>query len=409
MADDGVWRLATALSGAVTPLDVATALAEEGASAAGASFSNLAILDAATDQVRAIHHSSAGSDIVARWTEFRLDTPTPLCEAMQSGLPVLLESLDVIGTRFPNMRADTLAAGLSATASLPLAAANGVILGAAGFGWPVVQDFGIEQLRRLDLVAHLAAQALDRANLYEVERERALSRERNDAQLFQDACLPRTLPQDISLEVAATYLPASDAAMGGDWYDVFPVEDGMCLVIGDVTGHGLQSAATMAQLRNTVRAYAIEDPSPAHVLTRLNNMMCQLEPGKHATGIVAVWDERNGTILRSNAGHPPILRCRVGEFGFLTPPPGGILLGVDPDRVYQEESKLLRPGTTLLFYTDGLIEVRGRNLDGMAELLALVESCDDLAPQALCDRVLDWRRHVGRIDDDVCIMATRLT
>ena len=112
MADDGVWRLATALSGAVTPLDVATALAEEGASAAGASFSNLAILDAATDQVRAIHHSSAGSDIVARWTEFRLDTPTPLCEAMQSGLPVLLESLDVIGTRFPNMRADTLAAGL---------------------------------------------------------------------------------------------------------------------------------------------------------------------------------------------------------------------------------------------------------------------------------------------------------
>ena len=133
--DDGVWRLAAALSGAVTPLDVATALAEEGAAAAGTSYSNLAILDAATDQVRAIHHSSAGSDIVARWTEFHLDTPTPLCEAMQSGLPVLLESLDVIGTRFPNIRADTLAAGLSATASLPLADGNGVILGAAGFGW----------------------------------------------------------------------------------------------------------------------------------------------------------------------------------------------------------------------------------------------------------------------------------
>ncbi len=183
-----------------------------------------------------------------------------------------------------------------ATASLPLASASGVILGAAGFGWPVVQDFGIEQVRRLDLIAHMAAQVLDRANLYEAERERALSRERDDAQLFQDACLPRTLPQGNSLEVAATYLPASDAAMGGDWYDVFPVEDGMCLVIGDVTGHGLQSAATMAQLRNTVRAYAIEDPSPARVLTRLNRMMCRLEPGKHATAIVAVWDERSGTI-----------------------------------------------------------------------------------------------------------------
>ena len=128
--------------------------------------------------------------------------------------------------------------------------------------------------------------------------------------------------------------------------------------------------------------------------TPLEGLVMATRPGDVDPGAV-LWALRHG--------------LRVGEFGFLIPPPGGILLGVDPDRVYQEESKLLRPGTTLLFYTDGLIEVRGRNLDGMAELLALVESCDDLAPQALCDQVLDWRRHVGRIDDDVCIMAARLT
>ena len=113
------------------------------------------------------------------------------------------------------------------------------------------------------------------------------------------------------------YLPASDAAMGGDWYDVFPVVGGTCLVIGDVAGHGVQSAAVMGELRNSVRAYAIEDPSPASVLTRLNTMMCQLEPGEYATAIVAVWDEERGTLLRSNAGHPPVLRCRRGEFVFL--------------------------------------------------------------------------------------------
>lgn len=89
--------------------------------------------------------------------------------------------------------------------------------------------------------------------------------------------------------------------------------------------------------------------------------MCHLEPGAYAAAIVAVWDEERGTLLRSNAGHPPVLRCRTGEFEFLAPPPGGRLLGVTPDWVYQEQPKVLRPGTTMLFYTDGLVERRGRN------------------------------------------------
>jgi serine phosphatase RsbU (regulator of sigma subunit) len=328
---------------------------------------------------------------------------------MMSRRPVLVESLVELERRYPDLVADTVAASIGATASYSLFSAAGLVLGAVGFGWPSAQEFGSDQLRTLDLVASLAAQALERAVLTLREHERASTRERADAQLLQDAFLPRSLPTTDTLDVAAVYLPASDAPMGGDWYDVFPVTGGTCLVIGDVAGHGVQSAAVMGQLRNSVRAYATEDPSPSSVLARLNRMMCRLEPGEYATAIVAVWDEARGTLLRSNAGHPPVLRCRPGEFGYLVPPPDGRLLGVSPDWVYQEQSKVLRPGTTMLFYTDGLVERRGHELlDGMSALLEFVEGLDDLSPQAICDQVLHWRRAQGRIEDDVCLLAARL-
>jgi serine phosphatase RsbU (regulator of sigma subunit) len=406
-SDSAIWRLATALSAAVTPLEVAQALAEEGATVAGASFSNMAVLES-TKRVRVVHRSGIDPDIADRWSDFDLSEPTPLCEAMRTGLPVLVESVEHMARRFPEMVADTLAASLSANVSLPLWSPGGALLGAVGFGWPSAQEFGVEQLRTLDLISNLAAQSLDRAVLYQKERERSSARERADALLFQDAFLPRELPQTSTLDVAAAYLPASDAAMGGDWYDVFPVAGGTCLVIGDVAGHGVQSAAVMGQLRNTIRAYAFEDPSPAGVLTRLNQMMCHLDPGEHATATVAVWNERNGTLLRSNAGHPPVLRCRVGECGYLIPPQGR-LLGVSPDWVYQEETKVLRPGTTMLFYSDGLIEWRGQGIDdGMGGLLAFVEKLEDLSPKAVCDQVLAWRLRVARQEDDVCVLAARL-
>ena len=250
---------------------------------------------------------------------------------------------------------------------------------------------------------------LIRAVLHQREYEQAISRERADAQLLQDAFLPRVLPRTDTFDVAAQYLPAADAALGGDWYDVFPVEAGTCLVIGDVMGHGSEAAATMGQLRNTIRAYAVEDPSPATVLRRLNHMMYRLEPGKFATAIVAVWDEHQGTLSRSNAGHPPVLRCRSDGCDYLTPAAGGRLLGASPEVAYQDEVKTMRPGTTILFYTDGLIEWRGQTVDGgMDPLLAFVEGLGDLSPQAICDHVIKWRHAIARQEDDVCVLAARL-
>jgi serine phosphatase RsbU (regulator of sigma subunit) len=406
--DEGIWRLANALSAAMTPHDVASALAQDGAVVAGASFSNMALLDAEARRVLAVHPTDIDPEVARRWSEFDLAQPIPMCDAMRTGLPILIESIDEMAIRFPLVIEETRAAGLNATASFPLTSASGEMLGAAAFGWSTPLDFGVERFRRLDLITHMAAQALERAVLYERERERAALRERADALLLQDAFLPRDLPKTDSLDVAAVYLPASHATVGGDWYDVFEVDGGICLVIGDVTGHGVQSASAMGQLRNTLRAYAVEDPSPASILNRLNRMMCRLEPGVHASAAVAVWDERQGTLLRANAGHPPVLRCREGEFGYLYPPQGR-LLGVTPEWEYGEEIKVMRPGTTLFFYTDGLIEWRDRSLDeGMDTLLEFAQGLRDLAPQALCDAVLQWRLRAGRLEDDVCALAARL-
>jgi serine phosphatase RsbU (regulator of sigma subunit) len=261
--------------------------------------------------------------------------------------------------------------------------------------------FGRGDLAIAEELAGHAAAVIDQARRHDREREAARS--------LQDALLPAELPGTEHLEMAAAYLPASDAAMGGDWYDVFPVDGGTCIVIGDVAGHGLHAVAVMAQVRNALRAFADEDPSPARIMTRLNRMLCRLEPNETATAIVAVWNPDARTLMRANAGHPPILRCRTGEFSYLPEEARGPLLGADPTVCYFETSKLLRPGTTLVLYTDGLVETRDRSLDdNMSDLLAFVEELSDHSPRAVRDDILSWRGRAGRLSDDLCILAARL-
>lgn len=160
--EDAVWRLATSLAGATTVDEVATALAEQGGRAAGASFASMAVLDEPTGLVRVAYHQSAEGG-APHWRSFHMSDQVPACEAMRTGLPVLLGSLDEVRARFPAVLADVVAAGLRARASLPVHSSNERMLGAIGFGWPDEQRFPASQLRRLDLVAQLVALAFERA------------------------------------------------------------------------------------------------------------------------------------------------------------------------------------------------------------------------------------------------------
>jgi serine phosphatase RsbU (regulator of sigma subunit) len=164
--EDALWRLATSLAGSVTLHDVAEALVREGGGAAGGTFANLALLTPGSDLVRMLHHSSSGRGPSGQ-REVSIEADVPACEAIRNGLPVLLGSIDEIHRRYPDILGEITAAGLSARASVPLHAATGEMLGAIGIGWHLPQDFDAQQLRRLDLVAQLAALAVERSQIAE--------------------------------------------------------------------------------------------------------------------------------------------------------------------------------------------------------------------------------------------------
>lgn len=307
---------------------------------------------------------------------------------------------------FPGTAGDRDRAGFRATAALPLLDASLEPVGGIGLAWRDPQPFDDAQRDRLSRFAEVVSRATVRALQHEDARASMSAVDDAQVKLLQDAFLPRGLPPTPGLEVAAAYRPARGAPMGGDWYDVFAVEDGTCLVVGDVAGHGVKEAAVMAQLRNAIRAFAVEGTTPARILARVNRLLCVLEPESTASAVIALWDPSTGYLVRANAGHPPVLRCRKGEFEYLAQPARHVLLGAVPTAAYRNMPKLMRPGSTLLFFTDGLVERRDVSLDQtMDDLLSFVQSLDDLSPKSVCDAVLEWRNEETALEDDVCIMA----
>ena len=142
------------------------------------------------------------------------------------------------------------------------------------------------------------------------------AREHAIAETLQRSLLPDALPQIPGLDLAVRYLPATEgAAVGGDWYDAFPLADGRVgLVIGDVAGHNIASASTMGQVRSLLRAYAIDDPDPGSALERTNAAVAQLLPDALASVVYAVLDPATGDLAYANAGHPPpIITTSVGR------------------------------------------------------------------------------------------------
>ena len=170
--EESIWRLATALANALTPSEVAEAVAQEGGAAAGGYFANMAVLEQGSEAVRVAHHSAFDSGAGAQWSTFALEEHVPACEAIRTGEPVLLGSAEEIVAQYPHpsLVAEIETAGLSARASVPLRAADGAVLGAAGFGWQRPQTFPPAQRRRLELIAQLTGLALARANTYVSEQ-----------------------------------------------------------------------------------------------------------------------------------------------------------------------------------------------------------------------------------------------
>jgi serine phosphatase RsbU (regulator of sigma subunit) len=253
--------------------------------------------------------------------------------------------------------------------------------------------------------------ALHNAALFEQQRQLAEALQRS---LLSAPAVPD------GVEIVVRYAPAVQAArVGGDWYDAFLQPSGATmLVIGDVVGHDVEAAAAMGQLRSMLRGLAVySDAGPAEVLRGLDVAMAQLGIGTYATAAVARFaqtpDETAAGITRmrwSNAGHvPPLVIGPDGELVPLTEWRADLLLGVDSRARRSEAVVPLAPGSTVLLFTDGLLERRGGgDLDtGMARLRAVAAELADRPLPDLCDELIE-RLVDGRPEDDVALVAIRL-
>jgi PAS domain S-box-containing protein len=242
-----------------------------------------------------------------------------------------------------------------------------------------------------------------------LENTDAFTREHAIAETLQRSLLPDALPDVPGLDLAVRYLPATEgAAVGGDWYDAFPVAGGRIgLVIGDVSGHNIASASVMGQIRSMLRAYAIDDPDPAAALERTNAAVIRLLPDALATVVYAVLNPATGDLVYANAGHPPpVISAVDGPPEYLDDAPG-TMLGALPGGRFSFGWRQLAPGARLMCYTDGLIEHRGRDIaDGLAALAATLSGCRGSAEEtcATVETALAAARQ-----DDVCLLTARLT
>jgi anti-sigma regulatory factor (Ser/Thr protein kinase) len=241
----------------------------------------------------------------------------------------------------------------------------------------------------------------------DVTEGRKAEREHRIAETLQQSLLPDRLPEIPGLLLAARYVPASaDMEVGGDWYDVVQLPSGKVgLAIGDVAGHGLRAASTMGQLRMGLRAYALEEPSPAKVVSRLDRLVSQLLGSEIVTLVYLVLDLESGMVRLANAGHPPPLvvggegKTSYLEEGFGSP------LGCDADPPVETSFRLV-PGSTLLLFTDGLVEKRGVSIqEGLERLETLAADCEQPV-ETFCERLLGSMVK-GVISDDVALLAIR--
>jgi GAF domain-containing protein/anti-sigma regulatory factor (Ser/Thr protein kinase) len=275
---------------------------------------------------------------------------------------------------------------------------EGNLIGVLHVGSLRPREFDQQDLAILQVAAARAAPGIERARLFS-----ALEHEQRVAMLLQRSLLPKRLVETVGITADALYVPASDE-VGGDWYDVFELAQGrLGVAIGDVVGHGLRAAALMGQLRTALHSYALLDRGPGHTLELVDRYVQALPDFAMATAAYAVLDPESGTVQIASAGHLPPLVVggsdpRIVE---LTP---AAPLGAFPYSRCSVREITIKPGETLVLYTDGLVERPGVPLStSLDQLLALI--APSMSVQELCQLAIERLVPIAGLRDDVALVA----
>ncbi|WP_324275011.1 GAF domain-containing SpoIIE family protein phosphatase [Blastococcus brunescens] len=359
------------------------------------------------------HSDPAARPLLERYAAVRLDSMpavSPAARALVSGEAVR-ECSETVRTMLPPGEARDVVRVLDPHSAVVLPMrGRGRTLGLLTVYFRPGTEVADENLATAQDVADRAGLALDNARLYNAQQQLAEGLQRS---------LLTEPPEPDHAEIAVRYLPAAEAArVGGDWYDAFLQPGGTTmLVIGDVVGHDTEAAAAMGQLRSLLRGIATySDAGPVEVLRGLDASMATLQTGTLATAAIARFEqtpeeyERGLTRMRwANAGHlPPLVVNPDGTVAELATWRGDLLLGVDADTRRRENVVTLDRGSTVLLYTDGLIERRDADLDsGLVRLRDALIELAGLPLQEMLDELLERLVH-GRPEDDVALVAVRL-
>jgi Stage II sporulation protein E (SpoIIE) len=209
------------------------------------------------------------------------------------------------------------------------------------------------------------------------------------------------------VDVAVRYRPAEPGHLvGGDWYDVLPLPDNdILLVVGDITGHGIDAVTGMIAARNALRGLAATGAGPAELLSHLNYAACHLTEGIAGTVVCGKYEPETRTLRWARAGHLPPVLVRDGK-GRALPLPEGVLLGLDPTAQYEEASTQLRVGDTLLLFTDGLIERRSGSISDLLREFTLAAAPAGPDARSHADRILGSA--LSDTGDDACLVVVRI-
>ncbi|QRP50165.1 PP2C family protein-serine/threonine phosphatase [Amycolatopsis sp. FDAARGOS 1241] len=288
--------------------------------------------------------------------------------------------------------------GLKVLLGVPMLARDELV-GVLHIGSTTVRAFDEDDIELLQVAASQLALTL---------RAETANEDRAAATALQRSLLPVRIPSVPGVDFAARYVPGADTAVGGDWYDVFPLPgDRIGIVMGDVAGHGLGAAVVMGRLRSALRAYALDAMSPAEALGKLSRKINHFEQGIMATVAYGIVPPGRKTITLSLAGHPPPVLAAPGAPARLLDvrPDLPVGLGLPPSARHDTEVTL-PPGCALAFYTDGLVERRDADLDDRFRRLTDAMTTGD--PDTVCAYVMAALVGSTPAHDDVALLvATR--
>jgi serine phosphatase RsbU (regulator of sigma subunit) len=406
-------RVSEALLGAHDPDEALHALGAELVESF-ADWVSFQAYDARGETARVLieHRDPTLAEHVARATEVlptAVTDETPSRRIARGAGPMLIPHIseETLHATTRNEEAHDLVARLGAASAVvvPLSGSRGVLGSMAVFRGPGSPPFTEPDLAVATEVGRRTGVAFE---VLEANRaQRVMAEELQRSMLTEPPVLE-------GAEIEARYVPAADEAqVGGDWYDSFVRRDGsLLLTVGDVVGHDFQAAAVMGQLRGVLRGIGYgHGGGPASVLELLDAATEALYPGVTATALVGTLVRRDdGAVLCwSSAGHPPPVVVRAnGRAEVADLDSTDLLLGVVPGSVRREHQLVLHAGDTVLFFSDGLIERRGSDLDeGLARLVESTREIADLHLAVLCDQVL--LRQLGEHqDDDICLIGLRV-